>query len=59
MNSDVVRIGSCILACDMACMVRFYRDTLDFKPIGMAVILLSLRRRAVRYPFGYIAEKNL
>ena len=31
MNSDVVRIGSCILACDMACMVRFYRDTLGLQ----------------------------
>ena len=31
MNGDVVRIGSCILACDMACMVRFYRDTLGLQ----------------------------
>ena len=31
MNSDVVRIGSCILACDMARMVRFYKDTLGLQ----------------------------
>ena len=31
MNSEVVRIGSCILACDMARMVRFYRDTLGLQ----------------------------
>lgn len=28
MNGKNVRIGSCILAGDMARMVRFYRDTL-------------------------------
>ena len=31
MNSNDVRVGSCILACDMDTLVRFYRDTLGLK----------------------------
>lgn len=31
MNSNEVRVGSCILAGDMDTMVRFYRDTLGLK----------------------------
>uniref|UniRef100_UPI0040559C90 hypothetical protein n=1 Tax=Agathobacter sp. TaxID=2021311 RepID=UPI0040559C90 len=31
MNSNEVRVGSCILACDMDTMVRFYRDTLGLQ----------------------------
>ena len=31
MNSDEVRVGSCILADDMDTMVHFYRDTLGLK----------------------------
>lgn len=31
MNSDEVRVGSCILACDMDTMIRFYRDTLGLR----------------------------
>ena len=31
MNSDEVRIGSCILACDMARMVRFCKDILGLQ----------------------------
>lgn len=31
MDSKKVRVGSCILACDMDIMVRFYRDTLGLK----------------------------
>jgi len=30
-NSNEVRVGSCILACDMETMVRFYRDTLGLQ----------------------------
>ena len=31
MNGRNVRVGSCILAGDMDCMVRFYRDTLGLQ----------------------------
>lgn len=31
MNGSNVRVGSCIFACDMDLMVRFYRDTLGFQ----------------------------
>lgn len=31
MNSNEVRVGSCILACDMETMVHFYRDTMGLK----------------------------
>ena len=31
MNSDKVRVGSCILACDMDTMVCFYKDILGLK----------------------------
>lgn len=31
MNSNEVRVGSCILACDMETMVRFYRDTMGLQ----------------------------
>ena len=31
MNSDEVRVGSCILACDMAPMVRFHKDILGLQ----------------------------
>lgn len=31
LNSNEVRVGTCILVCDMDSMVRFYRDTLGLK----------------------------
>lgn len=31
MDSSKVRVGSCILACDMTCMVGFYKDILGLQ----------------------------
>ena len=42
MDSKKVRVGSCILACDMDTMVCFYRDILGLKTDWEGGILLNL-----------------
>lgn len=59
MNSDKVRVGSCILACDMDTMVRFYRDILGLNTEWDGGNFAEFITASGELPFGFIIEKNL